>query len=46
MTPSDGSAGVEAALASVTLPSSPTATRSVKVPPTSMPIRSISLPAR
>ena len=39
MTPSDWSAGVEGALASVTRPAASTATRSVKVPPTSMPIR-------
>ena len=37
--PIDGSAGVDGALASVTRPASSTATRSVKVPPTSMPIR-------
>ena len=37
--PSDWSAGVEAALAMVTRPAASTATRSVKVPPTSMPMR-------
>src|SRR5258705_7027925 len=46
MTPMDGSAGVEADLARLTRPASSTPTRSVKVPPTSMPTRSISgLPA-
>src|SRR5215472_9608862 len=42
MTPSEGSAGVEADLASVTRPASCTATRSVNVPPTSMPMRNTS----
>ena len=40
-TPTDGSSGVEGTLAKVALPKSSTATRSVKVPPTSMPIRYI-----
>ena len=40
MTPSDWSAGVEGALAIVTAPCASTQTRSVNVPPTSMPIRS------
>src|SRR6516164_3843440 len=38
-TPIDGSAGVDGTLARVVLPKSSTATRSVKVPPTSMPMR-------
>src|SRR5262249_19962437 len=42
MTPSDGSTGVDADLASVTRPASSTATRSVKVPPTSIPTRNMS----
>jgi hypothetical protein len=37
--PTDGSDGVEAHLAMATEPRSSTATRSVKVPPTSMPMR-------
>src|ERR1700722_982553 len=41
ITPTDGSSGVEAIFASVEIPSPSTATRSVKVPPTSMPMRSI-----
>src|SRR5439155_15367355 len=44
MTPTDGSAGVEADLARTTRPASSTATRSVKVPPTSTPIRYTSAP--
>src|SRR5690349_9816363 len=42
MTPIEGSSGVEATLARVARPLRSTATRSVKVPPTSMPIRYIS----
>src|SRR5262245_32375250 len=42
MTPSEGSAGVDADLASVTRPASSTATRSVKVPRTSIPTRNMS----
>src|SRR5438552_6240992 len=42
MTPMDGSSGVEVDLAIVTRPSWSTATRSVKVPPTSIPMRYIS----
>src|SRR3990172_2326686 len=49
MTPMDGSSGVEADLAIVTRPSRSTATRSVNVPPTSIPMRytsaALSLPA-
>src|SRR5262245_23821796 len=47
ITPMDGSSGVEADLAMATRPSGSTATRSVKVPPTSMPRRYMSAaPAR
>src|SRR5262245_49200162 len=47
ITPMDGSAGVDAAFAMVTRPASSTATASVKVPPTSIPIRYTSaLPPR
>src|SRR5690348_13341273 len=42
ITPMDGSSGVEADLAIATRPSGSTATRSVKVPPTSMPMRYMS----
>src|SRR5215468_257844 len=42
ITPMEGSSGVEADLAMVTRPSASTATRSVKVPPTSMPMRYMS----
>src|SRR5215813_1545493 len=42
ITPMDGSSGVEADLAMATRPSGSTATRSVKVPPTSMPMRYMS----
>src|SRR5262245_10216304 len=41
ITPSDGSDGVEAAFARATRPESSTATTSVNVPPTSIPMRSI-----
>ena len=39
MSPSDGSAGVDAAFAIVTRPSPSIAATSVKVPPTSIPMR-------
>src|SRR5476651_677497 len=39
ITPIEGSAGVDSVLARVARPFSSTATRSVKVPPTSMPMR-------
>src|SRR5262245_17637696 len=42
MTPMEGSSGVEADLAMATRPSESTATRSVKVPATSMPMRYMS----
>src|SRR5262252_1306627 len=42
ITPMEGSSGVEADLAMVTRPSASTATRSVKVPPTSRPMRYMS----
>src|SRR5215510_1230032 len=42
ITPMEGSPGVEADLAMATRPSESTATRSVKVPPTSMPMRYMS----
>src|SRR5215468_7947101 len=42
ITPMEGSSGVEADLAMATRPSESTATRSVKVPPTSMPMRYMS----
>src|SRR5215813_951439 len=42
ITPMDGSSGVEGDLAMATRPSGSTATRSVKVPPTSMPMRYMS----
>src|SRR6266542_1059290 len=45
MTPIDGSSGVEADLAMVTRPFASTATRSVKVPPTSTPMRYMSAPS-
>ena len=46
ITPIDGSSGVDAVFASVEWPLSSTATRSVKVPPTSMPIFSMARAAR
>src|SRR5262245_61978502 len=42
ITPIEGSEGVEADFANVTCPSSSTATRSVNVPPTSIPMRNTS----
>src|SRR5262245_28157726 len=45
ITPTEGSSGVEADLAMATRPSESTATRSVKAPPTSRPMRSMTAAA-